>query len=251
MKLTAAVVAVALLLASPVLAQTPAAGPKLETDEQKTLYVLGLVLSQNLSPLGLTAADLEFVKLGLTDGVLGLEKKADVATYGPKLNELAKTRSTAIAEGEKKAGKAYVDKVAAEKGAVKMPDGGLYVELRPGTGAKPTPSDRVKVNYRGTFIDEKTEFDSSYKRNEPVEFGLNGVIKCWTDGLQLMKVGGKSKLVCPSDIAYGDSGRGGIKPGATLVFEVELLDIVKADMPKPEAPKPDAAKPATAKPEKK
>jgi len=94
----------------------------------------------------------------------------------------------------------------------------------------------VKVNYRGTLVDG-TEFDSSYKRNEPAQFPLNGVIKCWTEGVQLMKVGGKSKLVCPADIAYGDRSPSPlIQPGATLIFEVELLAIEKAAAPPAAAP---------------
>jgi FKBP-type peptidyl-prolyl cis-trans isomerase FkpA len=88
----------------------------------------------------------------------------------------------------------------------------------------------VKVNYRGTFTNN-TEFDSSYKRNQPAQFPLNGVIKCWTEGVQRMKVGGKARLVCPSDIAYGDQGRGTIPGGATLVFEIDLLEIVQAPPP--------------------
>ena len=101
-----------------------------------------------------------------------------------------------------------------------------YEVITEGTGAKPKATDTVLVHYRGTFLDGR-EFDSSYKRNEPATFPLKGVIKCWTEGLQLMKVGGKSKLVCPSDIAYGDAGRPPqIKGGATLVFEVELLEVV-------------------------
>jgi FKBP-type peptidyl-prolyl cis-trans isomerase len=102
----------------------------------------------------------------------------------------------------------------------------IIKEITPGTGVAPKETDKVKVHYRGTLMDG-TEFDSSYKRNEPATFPLKGVIKCWTEGLQLMKVGGKSQLVCPSDIAYGNSGRPPlIKPGAPLVFEVELLEIV-------------------------
>jgi FKBP-type peptidyl-prolyl cis-trans isomerase FkpA len=119
----------------------------------------------------------------------------------------------------------YLAKAAAEPGAVKTPSGLVYTELKAGTGASPRATQTVKVNYRGTFIDGK-EFDSSYKRNMPIEFPLNGVIPCWTEGVQRMKVGGKSRLVCPSSIAYGDSGRPGAIPGgATLVFEVELLGI--------------------------
>jgi FKBP-type peptidyl-prolyl cis-trans isomerase FkpA len=107
---------------------------------------------------------------------------------------------------------------------VKTDSGLIYKELKAGSGPSPAASDTVKVNYRGTFTDGK-EFDSSYSRNQPAEFPLSNVIRCWTEGVQKMKVGGKARLVCPSDIAYGDQGRGGIPGGATLVFEIELLSI--------------------------
>jgi FKBP-type peptidyl-prolyl cis-trans isomerase FkpA len=117
-----------------------------------------------------------------------------------------------------------VAKAAAAPGAVKLPSGLVYRELKAGTGASPKATDKVKVHYRGTLINGK-EFDSSYKRNAPAEFPLDGVIKCWTEGVQKMKLGGKSALVCPADIAYGDGGRPGIPGGATLLFDVELLGI--------------------------
>ena len=114
---------------------------------------------------------------------------------------------------------------AKEAGAVVTSSGLVYRSLKDGTGASPTASDKVKVHYRGTFPDGK-EFDSSYKRNEAIEFPLNGVIPCWTEGVQRMKVGGKAKLTCPASIAYGERGAGGvIPPNATLLFEVELLAI--------------------------
>jgi FKBP-type peptidyl-prolyl cis-trans isomerase FkpA len=115
---------------------------------------------------------------------------------------------------------------AAERGAVVTPSGLVYRVEKEGTGASPAATDTVKVHYRGTFPDGR-EFDSSYKRKQPASFPLNRVIKCWTEGLQLMKVGGKSKLTCPAAIAYGDKGAGGgeIPPGAVLRFEVELLAI--------------------------
>ena len=114
---------------------------------------------------------------------------------------------------------------AKEAGAVVTASGLVYRSLKDGTGASPQASDKVKVHYRGTFPDGK-EFDSSYKRNEAIEFPLNGVIPCWTEGVQRMKVGGKAKLTCPSAIAYGERGAGGvIPPNATLLFEVELLAI--------------------------
>ncbi len=114
---------------------------------------------------------------------------------------------------------------AKETGAVVTPTGLVYRATKAGNGASPTASDRVKVHYRGTFPDGK-EFDSSFKRGEPIEFPLSGVIPCWTEGVQKMKVGGKAKLTCPAAIAYGSRGAGGvIPPNATLVFEVELLGI--------------------------
>jgi FKBP-type peptidyl-prolyl cis-trans isomerase FkpA len=116
---------------------------------------------------------------------------------------------------------------AKEKGAVVTPSGLVYVSLREGSGASPTAADTVKVHYRGTLADG-TEFDSSYKRNSPAQFPLSGVIPCWTEGVQRMKVGGKAKLVCPPAIAYGSRGAGGaVPPNATLQFEVELLEIAK------------------------
>ena len=108
-----------------------------------------------------------------------------------------------------------------------MPSGLVYRVLKDGTGPSPQPTDTVRVHYKGTFPDGK-EFDSSYTRGQPAEFPLNRVIKCWTEGVGLMKVGGKARLVCPPAIAYGERGAGGvIPPNATLHFEVELLGIVK------------------------
>jgi FKBP-type peptidyl-prolyl cis-trans isomerase FkpA len=116
---------------------------------------------------------------------------------------------------------------AAEKGAVVTGSGLVYLSLKDGTGASPTAANVVRVNYRGTFPDGK-EFDSSYSRNQPAEFPLNRVIPCWTEGVQKLKVGGKAKLTCPAAIAYGARGAPPtIPPNATLLFEVELLAIVK------------------------
>ena len=114
---------------------------------------------------------------------------------------------------------------AKESGAVVTSSGLVYRSLQDGSGPSPGATDTVKVNYRGTFPDGR-EFDSSYKRGQPIEFPLDRVIKCWTEGVQKMKVGGKAKLTCPSGIAYGERGAAGvIPPGATLVFEVELLGV--------------------------
>jgi FKBP-type peptidyl-prolyl cis-trans isomerase FkpA len=215
----------AFLLASA--ASAGAAGPDLKTDEQKTLYAIGLALSQNLSSFRFTKAELDVVEAGMTDGVLNRERKVELETFRPKIQELARTRVAAAAADEKKSSQSFLEKAAAEKGAVKTASGMVYLEITPGTGEQPKATDKVKVHYQGTLIDG-TVFDSSIQRGKPVTFALNQVIPCWTEGLQRMKVGGKSKLVCPSNIAYGDRGSPPkIKPGATLVFEVELLGIEK------------------------
>ena len=198
-----------------------------ETDEQKTLYALGLAISRNLAPFNLTPADLTQVSAGITDGVLKREPKVPLDTFGPKIQQLATARAAAGAAAEKEGAQGFLDKAAAEPGAVKTASGLIYRETTPGTGDAPKATDRVKVHYHGTLTDG-TVFDSSVQRGQPATFPLNGVIKCWTEGVQMMKVGGKSRLVCPADLAYGDRGSPPvIKPGATLAFDVELLDIVK------------------------
>ncbi|HYN00662.1 MAG TPA: FKBP-type peptidyl-prolyl cis-trans isomerase [Aestuariivirgaceae bacterium] len=204
-----------------------AAAPEPKTEDQKTLYAIGLAISQNLAGFNLSEAELEMVKSGLHDGVLNKKPKVELQTYGPKIQQMQQTRLSAVAEKEKQAGKAFIDKAAAEKDSSKTASGLVYTPVKQGSGATPKPTDTVKVHYHGS-LSNGTVFDSSVQRGEPATFPLNGVIPCWTEGLQKMKVGGKARLVCPSDIAYGDRGRPPkIAPGATLVFEVELLDIVK------------------------
>jgi FKBP-type peptidyl-prolyl cis-trans isomerase FkpA/FKBP-type peptidyl-prolyl cis-trans isomerase FklB len=204
-----------------------AGGPELKNDDDKTMYAIGIALSQNLRGFGLSEHETELIEAGLADGALGKEPKVDLQTYGPKINQLRQTRLASAAAAEKKASEGFLTKAASEKGAKKTASGLVYVEEKAGTGDAPKPTDTVKVHYTGKLTDG-TVFDSSVQRGEPATFPLNGVIKCWTEGVQMMKVGGKAKLVCPSDIAYGDQGHPPqIKPGATLVFDVELLEIVK------------------------
>ena len=204
-------------------APKPAGPPPLTTDEEKEVYALGLSMARQLSQFDLSPAEMEIFKRALTDSAAG-KPAIELNEWGPKIGTLVVARTARIAQREKAAGAAYLAKCAAEPGAVKTDSGLVYKEITPGTGASPKATDQVKVNYRGTLVNG-TEFDSSYKRNEPATFPLNGVIKCWTEGVQKMKVGGKSMLVCPADIAYGEQGRPGIPGGATLIFEIELLDI--------------------------
>jgi FKBP-type peptidyl-prolyl cis-trans isomerase len=202
----------------------------LETEQQKILYAIGLAVSQQLAPLGLEAADLEFVQAGLADAVLKKEAKVDLQEFGPKIQAFAQERVAAAAVVEAEEGARLVEREAAGEGAVKTESGMVYREILAGTGDSPVATDRVKVHYRGTLRDG-TVFDSSYERGEPTEFALNQVVACWTEGLQLMKPGGKSRLVCPASLAYGDQGRPGIPGGATLIFEIELLEVSSAAPP--------------------
>ncbi|MBM4442534.1 MAG: FKBP-type peptidyl-prolyl cis-trans isomerase [Candidatus Rokubacteria bacterium] len=221
MRLILACVLAVLVSAAPAAAQDP------KSEDEKVLYAIGLAFSQNLSWFSLSEAELKMVEQGLRDGVLNKPKKVELQTYGPKIQDLQRARMSTLAANEKKAGQAYLTKAAGEKDAKKTASGLIITTLRPGTGGSPAATDRVKVHYHGTLTDG-TVFDSSVQRNEPVTFGLNQVVPCWTEGVQQMKVGGKSRLVCPAEIAYGDRGAPPrIKPGATLVFEVELLEIVK------------------------
>lgn len=212
-----------------------AAEPTLKTDEQKTLYALGVVIARQLGQFSPTPADVKYITMGLADFISNKNLRIDLNLYGPKIQELQAARQKVKtdaaktgADAEKKKAKAYLEKAAKEKGAQVFPSGLIFTEIRPGTGPSPAATDTVKAFYVGTF-DDGVVFDSSYSRgNDPVAFSLSGVVACWTEGIPKMKVGGKARLVCPSDIGYGDAGRSGIKGGQTLVFEVELAEIVGA-----------------------
>ena len=204
-----------------------ACGVEPKTEDDKTFYAIGIAVSQSLEPFALTEKELEMVKAGISDGVQKKAPKVDMQAYLPKAQQMAQARASKVAEGEKKAGEDYVAKAAAEAGAKKTESGAIVIPVKEGSGAKPKATDRVTVHYEGTLVDG-TVFDSSLMRGQPATFPLNGVIKCWTEGVQQIKVGGKAKLVCPADIAYGDRGSPPkIKPGATLVFQVELIEIAK------------------------
>ena len=218
-----------------------AAEPPAMTEQKKTLYAIGLSVSRSLAVFDLTPEEFDSVKQGLTDAQTGKNRAVDLTTYAVKIQELAKARRKIAGEKQVGAGKEFLAKAAAEKGAVKTESGMVFTSVVEGKGDSPTSTDAVKVNYRGTLTDGK-EFDSSYKRGTPLEFKLSNVISCWVEGIQKMKTGGKAIFVCPSNLAYGETGSGeSILPGATLKFEVELLGITHETTP---------AKPAGAAPTK-
>jgi len=219
----------------------PAWAVEIQTEDQKTLYAIGAHLNRQLAVFNLTADEFAIVKQGMDDAAAGKKLAAEPDAYMPNINRLAQSRIEAVAKKEKEQSKPYLEKAASEKGARKLPSGVIYQEIKAGSGAQPKTTDVVKVHYVGTLTDGKV-FDSSVQRGQPADFPLNQVIPCWTEGVALMKVGGKAKLTCPSDSAYGDRGRPTAIPGgATLVFDVELLE-VKA----PAAPAPAAAPKAPA-----
>jgi FKBP-type peptidyl-prolyl cis-trans isomerase FkpA len=216
------VTALITLLALPAVA---ADSPK--TEEQKTLYAVGLIVARQLSVFNPSPAELEIIKQGISDARAGNKLEVDLAAYQDKVQALATTRRKAQGEKVAAANKVFLENAAREKNALKSDSGMIYTSLKDGAGAGPGPTDTVKVDYRGTLPDGK-EFDSSYKRGKPFEFRMDGVIKCWSEGLQKMKAGGKARLVCPPEVAYGEAGAGElILPGATLLFEVELLEVKK------------------------
>ncbi len=213
------------------------ARPAFSSDDQKIIYALGLSISRSIAPFDLSPAELAILERAISDGAAH-QPAIDLDTWGPKIQPFARDRAAQAAVHQKEASAVFLAKAAAEPGAEKTSSGLVYRELTPGSGPSPKASDTVRVNYRGTLVDG-AEFDSSYKRNEPAQFQLSAVIPCWTEGLQKMKVGGKARLVCPSALAYGDQGRPGIPGGATLIFEVELLDI-SGGAPAPGTPAPAA-----------
>jgi FKBP-type peptidyl-prolyl cis-trans isomerase FkpA len=231
----------AVLMAGAAMAQdkTPAAAPAGKapaikaqadnsgmTEDQKTLYFLGKAVSSRIKQFDFSPEEAKYVEMGFTESLEGKGDKVD-DSYGAKLNEfLGKKQEAAVAKTKEEA-RPFLEKMAKEHNAVVLSSGIIYIPIKKGNGASPKATDMVKVDYTGTLPDGKV-FDSSIQRGTPAEFPLNGVIPCWTTGVQHMKVGGEAKLVCPSDTAYGDQGAGATIPGgATLVFEVHLLEIMK------------------------
>ena len=204
------------------------------TDEStRVSYAFGMLTGHSWQQQGVDF-DVDLYARGVRDG-----KGGGATLMTPEEAQAVFTKFRQELAGKKT--KQQTDYLAANKknpGVVTLPDGLQYLVLTNGTGPMPSASDTVTVNYRGTLVDG-TEFDSSYKRGQPASFPVGGVIHGWTEALQKMKVGSKWKLFIPGDLAYGEQGRPGIPPNATLIFEVELLEI-KAATPPPPPPQPVA-----------
>jgi len=210
----------ALCVASPALAEK-----KLKNEDEETIYLLGTSLGNSLKGFHLSQEELSIVLLGIEDEVSGNKPLFAAAEARERVQAFYSVRAEKAAAAEKAESAAFVERQAALEGARQTESGLVITELVAGSGDSPEASSVVKVHYHGTLRDG-TVFDSSVERGEPAEFPLNRVIPCWTEGVATMKLGGKSRLVCPPDIAYGDRGSPPAIPGGSaLVFEVELLEV--------------------------
>lgn len=198
-----------------------------QNDDEKAFYSIGTGMSQQFQSLQpISPRELDVLIQGLRDGLENKPLAVDQQTGAGLVRAMVQKRQAAATEPERKASAEFAAAEAKKPGARKTESGLIYTELKTGTGDSPKTTDKVRVHYHGTLRDG-TVFDSSVERGEPAEFPLGRVIPCWTEGVAMMKAGGKSRLVCPADIAYGDRTTGRIPGGATLVFEVELLEILK------------------------
>lgn len=212
---------------------------KLDTDMKKASYAIGQQIGGNMKQQNIEI-DTEVMAMAMKDAIKGDSKmtKEEIQQAMMKLQESAMKKQQEAAEENKKKGADFLEKNKSAEG-VKVTTSGLQYKVeKEGEGKTPTKTDTVKAHYKGTLIDG-TQFDSSYDRGQPAEFPVQGVIPGWSEALQLMKVGAKYKLFVPPELAYGASGRPGIPANSVLVFEVELVDIVKPGAPAaaPAAPK--------------
>jgi FKBP-type peptidyl-prolyl cis-trans isomerase FklB len=203
----------------------------LKTEKDKASYALGMSIGTGLHRQGIPV-DPVVVARGLRDAMSGNktlmtedEMRSTLQQLRTEVGKEQTAKAHAAGESNRKEGEAFLSANKAKEGVTTLPDGLQYKVIKEGTGAKPAVTDTVTVNYRGTLVNGK-EFDSSYKRGQPVSFPVSGVIKGWTEALQLMPVGSKWELYIPADLAYGDNPPDpSIGPGNTLIFEVELLSI--------------------------
>lgn len=196
-------------------------------DDSNALYTLGQLISRTLETFDLSAEDLQHVQAGLEDGVLGRSSRVDLTIEAPRLHALQAARKERVLQRERETTRATVVALTQDDPGERTPSGIVLQSLREGHGPSPTPTDHVSVHYEGRLLDG-TVFDSSRVRGEPATFAVKGVIACWTEALQHMRVGSRHRIVCPPELAYGDRGAPpAIRPGSTLVFDIELLGIVR------------------------
>ncbi len=219
---TTVVIAVASLLATPALAQGVPT-----TDDEKAFYSIGVSLATQLETVQpISERELDLLIQGVRDAIGGSTLAVEQQEGANFVRAMVEQRQAIAAKAEADAAAGFLAAEAAKKGAKTTESGLIYTELKAGKGEHPSPTDKVRVHYHGTLRDGSV-FDSSVDRGKPSEFPLNRVIPCWTEGVAMMKEGGKARLVCPSGIAYGDRATGRIPAGAALTFEVELIEILK------------------------
>lgn len=205
--------------------------PELRTEEEKTLYAIGVAVAENTvgSFKGQLDADqMAKIVAGFADVLEGAEPRVSMEEYGPRLNaylqNLSEAHWAAEATAQKEVGSAYLEAAAAEEGAIRTESGMVYQELVAGTGPTPSMNDSVRVHFHGKLTDG-TVFSSSVEHGEPIVHAVSGFIPGWQEGLSMMRVGGKARLILPPELAYGDRPVGEIPAGSTLIFELELLGI--------------------------
>lgn len=205
---------------------------ELTAEQRKTLYAFGAALANNMRDFYFSPEEKKIVQAAFMEVSGGEKAKVDIAAYTAKLRALFEQRQQQIMKEEKTAGAAYLDKAAKESGAVKLESGLVMRTLKQGKGPKPTEQDTVKVVFTTMLIDGTVVDGTKEQGGKSSEVSLMGMMPCWSQGISRMQVGSKSRLVCPSELAHGDTGASPkIKPGATLIFDVELLEIVKQEKP--------------------
>jgi FKBP-type peptidyl-prolyl cis-trans isomerase FkpA len=215
-----------LILLILVLGAIPAhADSKTFTGDEETLYAVGLVMARQISVFNLTPAEFDIVKQGLTDGVTGKTPVEQSETFSSKIKVLAQSRRDAPRKDSAAGTKALLENALREKGAVKTASGLVYLPRLEGTGPHPSPKDLVTVHYRGTLVDGQ-EFDNSFRRGQPLTLPLGSGSKCWTEGIAMMRPGGKARLICPPELAFGKSGSGIVPTEATVVYDVEFVGVI-------------------------
>jgi FKBP-type peptidyl-prolyl cis-trans isomerase len=217
--------AIALFAIAVVAAGSLAWASEVASERDQTLYAIGARLGRSLAAFSLSESELEVVLLGLRDAVLGRELAVNETARQSQIDALLRERRATSLAAERQASAGFLAQAAREPGAVRTPSGLVMRELRAGTGSSPAAGDRVKLHYHGRLRDGNV-FDSSVERGVPLEIALARALPCWREALPKMKVGGKTELVCPAELAYGASGDPPrVAGGAAVVYEIELLGV--------------------------